>query len=88
MHEFVRVSYCLRWILTLPGITNPSISIRAWIKNYIKITEILIGTEEEILSIFLNKNQEVEIKNDSITQPKLIGDVEKAIDDIFKITLS
>ena len=78
----------------IPVILDVDFRLVAWknleeysrvIKNYIKITEILIGTEEEILSIFLNKNQEVEIKNDSITQPKLIGDVEKAIDDIFKM---
>ena len=55
------------------------------ITNYIKITDILIGTEEEILSVYLKRNEKVEIKNDSITQPKLVGDVNNAIDSIFKM---
>lgn len=55
------------------------------ITNYIKITDILIGTEEEILSVYLKRNEKVEIKNDSITQPKLVGDLNNAIDSIFKM---
>ena len=35
--------------------------------------------------VFLMRNEKVEIKNDSITQPKLVRDVNNAINSIFKM---
>ena len=80
--------------INIPVILDIDFRLIAWknleeyskvITNYIKITDILIGTEEEILSVYLKKNEKIELKNDSITQPKLVGDVNKAIDNIFKM---
>ena len=80
--------------INIPVILDIDFRLIAWknleeyskvITNYIKITDILIGTEEEVLSVYLKKNEKVELKNGSITQPKLVGDINKAIDNIFKM---
>ena len=45
------------------------------LKNYLKLTDIVIGTEEEVLSINLANTNQIKIKNDSITQPKIDGNI-------------
>ena len=45
------------------------------LKNYLKLTDVVIGTEEEVLSLNLTDTEQVKIKNDSITQPKIIGNI-------------
>jgi len=49
------------------------------LKNYLKLTDIVIGTEEEVLSLNLTDTEQVKIKNDSITQPKIVGNINDAI---------
>ena len=49
------------------------------LKNYLKLTDIIIGTEEEVLSLNLTDTEQVKIKNDSITQPKIVGNINDAI---------
>jgi len=49
------------------------------LRDYLKLTDIVIGTEEEVLSLNLTDVKQVRIKNDSITQPKIAGNLNDSI---------
>ena len=49
------------------------------LRDYLKLTDIVIGTEEEVLSLNLTDIKQVRIKNDSITQPKIAGNLNDSI---------
>ncbi len=52
-------------------------------KEYLKMTDIVIGTEEEVLSLNLEDPNQIKIKNSSITQPEIEGNLQDAINMIL-----
>lgn len=54
------------------------------IRQYLKYVNVVIGTEEELLAMYLDTEDQVEIKDSSISAPTVKGDLKKAIKSILE----
>lgn len=53
-------------------------------RQYLKYTNVVIGTEEELLAMYLDTADQVTIKDSSISAPEIKGNLNKAIESVLK----
>lgn len=54
------------------------------IRQYLKYANVVIGTEEELLAMYLSTEDQVKIKDSSISAPTIEGDIKMAIRSILE----
>ena len=54
------------------------------LRQYLKFCDVVIGTEEELLAMYLKDAEQVTIKDSSITAPEIKGNIEAAIKMVLK----
>ncbi len=55
------------------------------LKQYLPLCNIVMATEEELLMVFLNDPDQMEIKNGTITDPVVKGNINEAIESIMTL---
>ena len=54
------------------------------LRQFLPLCDVAIGTEEELLALYLKDKDQLEIKNSAMTDPQVKGDIEEAIEKIMQ----